>query len=142
MTMKKNELMLGDWVLYDMNYGNEDISARPNYQPTFIQNGDDIDFAEDMNCIGDERVYLPMPLTKEIMEINGFKCGIFPAWHTNIIDDNKSLSAMYHEGSETIFIAIKEPNFKLENACILYVHELQHLLRLCRIEKQIEVYKS
>lgn len=139
--MKKNELMLGDWVLYDMNYGNEDVCARPNYQPTFIQNGDDIDFAEEMNCIGDERVYLPMSLTKEIMEINGFKCGIFPAWFKNKVRENFTLSATYHEGSNTVFVSIDEPNFKLESACLLYVHELQHLLRLCRYDKQIEVFK-
>ena len=44
--MKANELMIGDWVLKDMNYSEEDpMYTRPDYQPYQIQNGEDIDLA-------------------------------------------------------------------------------------------------
>lgn len=131
--MKANELMIGDWIADKqgnrMRVVNILSEAIEDYYYGIETDKGFVDF-EDAQ---------PIPLTAEILEKNGFKCGIFPAWHINIIDDYRSLSAKYHEGSKTIFIAIKEPNFNLENACILYVHELQHVLKDCRIKKEIEL---
>jgi hypothetical protein len=119
--MKANELMIGDWVkckdpkceghqidLIDL--GNEEVGL-----------DGEIDNFEDI-C--------PIPITQEILEKNGFVFnhdifdGIYPM--VNIIYCDYKLLAddgKYINGGET-------NNIK-------YVHELQHALKLCGIEKEI-----
>ena len=130
--LRTTDLMVGDWVLYDMNYGNEDISVRPNYQPSFIQNGDDINFCAETNSIGDESVYLPMPLSGDILNANfpDVSDGVFWCW-----DDRRSA-----DGNEDWFEVRIEKGDDEARVCVRYVHELQHLLRLFGIEKKINVY--
>ena len=119
-------------MLYDMNYGNEDISVRPNYQPSFIQNGDDINFCAETNSIGDESVYLPMPLSGDLLNTNfpDVSDGVFWCW-----DDRKSA-----DGNEDWFEVRIEKGDDEARVSIRYVHELQHLLRLFGIEKKVNVY--
>ena len=74
----------------------------------------------------------PIPLTPEILEKNGFKdMGFFGKLEIGpwrLICDSGNL-AVLHEGREEEYI----------NIPISYVHELQHALRLCGIEKEIEI---
>lgn len=66
-------LMIGDWVLKDMNYSEEDpMCTKLDYRPYQITSGEDIDIAIESNCIGDGSIYLPIPLTPEIIEKIGF----------------------------------------------------------------------
>jgi len=72
--LEAKDLMVGDWVLKDMNYQEEDpMYTKTDYQPYQILSGEDIDIAYESNCLGDAGVYLPIPLTKEILEKNGFE---------------------------------------------------------------------
>lgn len=72
--------------------------------------------------------YNPFPLTPEILEKNGFAvesrdCHGEPLQYCELVDG--------------LWIDISGENFfegKLE-----YVHQLQHALRLCEIEKEIEL---
>lgn len=132
--------MLGDIVYADKNYDAlpEDEKA-PNYLPTVIRNGSDIDFADETNCIGDAGVYIPIPMSSEILDKNGFKYAEFPRFAVNEITEKTNVMFSNHSGSNTIFIGISKPNFNLTSACILYVHELQHLFRDAHIDKEITV---
>ena len=77
----------------------------------------------------------PIPLTAEILEKNGFKkqddgCYIITLEEENLI------GVQPFENVNWIFGANVFPNI-IEHLNILYVHELQHTLRLCGIEKEI-----
>lgn len=122
--MKANELMIGDWV----DFGS---FMRQVIQPDYYQdvNGD---------CVLDGTQ--PIPLTAEILEKNGFvKSRIDKGWLqwnqkqgglVDIFIDNKGISGM---PTAVTF------GHNVVNMHIQYVHELQHALRLCGIEKTIEI---
>jgi hypothetical protein len=139
--MKANELMIGDWVKFpggtidkivDLPYvPGMGICARfaigSSLSPSLPFSVDKIE---------------PIPITPEILEKNGFvnKKGRFMQkgnfddpplilWH--LIDDKilghpKSQLEIHH-GKESMHVSL---------VCI-YVHELQHALRLCKINKEI-----
>lgn len=127
--MKPTELMIGDWVLKDMNYSEDDpMYTRPDYQPYQIQDGEDIDLACETNCIGDTSVYQPIPLTEELLTRN------FPdpseiVWFP--LDEYNGFFNIYWEHP-----SFGEGEVRLN---IQYVHQLQHVLRLCGIEKKVEL---
>ena len=149
--MKANELMIGDWVLLDMNWAEDDpMYARLNYQPYQIKRGEDFDLAEETNCIGDADAYQPIPLTKEILEKNGFELreGCTTAW--DWLDGEKSVHISGDHTcpiGQTVTIytpggcagAAFSSHRTLSDHKIRGVHELQHALRLCGIEKEIEL---
>ena len=129
--MKATDLMLGDWVLMDMNFSEENpIYTQPDYRHYQIKNGEDINLACETNCLGDADVYLPIPLTPEILEKNGFEeydgAYIYYTAHYDVCI----------EWCGTI-LKIGCDNGNIELADIQYVHELQHALKLCDVEKEI-----
>lgn len=70
----------------------------------------------------------PIPLTPEILEKNGFRLEKF---------SGETMSGMWWESPEFVIRedmrdSIGKNNFKFE-----YVHELQHALKLCGINKEI-----
>lgn len=83
------------------------------------------------------RIVKPIPLTSKILEKNGFKYDEFPKFAVNEISEKTKVSFTYHSGSKTIFVVINESNFNLTSSCVLYVHELQNILRDARIDKEI-----
>lgn len=144
--MKANELMIGDLVirngvpeepmlLYDMN-----VLANVVY---LDQDGRGV--AEKFKNIK------PIPLTPEILEKNGFTkydvghnvCG----W--TILDDDHLHSSIPFTLTDNDFDTEqgeykwgpveddREESFVREIGRINYVHELQHALKLCKIEKEI-----
>lgn len=135
--MKANELMIGDWVYYNPNVFIED-----EYEPTKpikitkITSGEDIDLAI-------EGCYSPIPLTAEILEKNGF---------VNNDGDFRFFKAdeeSYYFGFESVhyYFVTHFCNVTKEfsqggmqnqsKGIFTYVHQLQHALRLCGIEKEI-----
>ena len=145
--MKANELMIGDWVLLDMNWAEDDqMYARLNYQPYQIERGEDIDLAQETNCIGDADAYQPIPLTTEILSKNGFEAE--KAYYGFVYfydDDDNSLRIVFHPKESNYtrgaysYIHIDCGCVTIDELPIQYVHELQHALRLCGIEKEIEL---
>ena len=108
--MKANELMIGDWV----NFG------------SFVRQVIQSDYYQDVNgdCVLDG--VKPVPLTAELLKKNGFVvepeyCFGEPLQYCEIVDG----SWIYISGENYV-------EGKLE-----YVHELQHALKLCGIEKEI-----
>lgn len=126
--MKANELMIGDWVIvHHPTMPAERIQISADWIKTIerINNGL---IKEDSPLF---RIVEPIPLTGEILEKNGFtRFGtnyILKGGHFGL--DNPSNPSNYLD-NYWLRISIKAVHIE-------YVHELQHALRLCGIEKEI-----
>lgn len=135
--MKTNELMIGDWVFNA--YHGENIQITPydffthghfedgKYIPTGVtpSNGWDLE---------------PIPITPEILEKNGF------------VQNPRSKSRRPHQiCTDSVYISWWSGRLNIlfkpfighstnhVNVDGKYVHELQHALRICGIEKEIEL---
>lgn len=146
--MKAKELMIGDWVRIDepdkyagatgqiqsLMYHREDDAS---YFNVFIQGK--FGYVSRDVCSDDIR---PIPLTTEILEKNGFE---------NIGDDIFQLEEKpfwfwvdffrhtYGCEYDTSTYEHEDDEHRLKLYGIPSAHELQHALRLCGIEKEIEL---
>lgn len=129
--MKANELMIGDWVL----------DGKKPAQIAGIMCDDLFETTLSLG-VGGESIS-PIPLTAEILEKNGFRKDLM-YFYLNI-DDEKLLEFYTHEKrlrlwfdgvDEWVKATIKDLLFQCQ---CKYVHQLQHALRLCGIEKEIEL---
>lgn len=134
--MKADELMIGDWVLYDKQpYKVRELGI-------YGTNRDGSDYPA--ICVGkpngfglilERKKIKPIPLTKEILEKNGWSQDIY----SNESYDNEDIECLslwvgedgknawwWHAGFELVIP-------------LNYVHELQHALKLCKIEQEIEL---
>ena len=145
--MQANELMTGDWVLIKRT-----PSCEYPYKICSINNYSILgeDYADWIEVEAGEEINLedikPIPLTAEILEKNGWKKEFdkkpymtfyhledekyWLMWciseHTlDIQRQNKTLLDQYNLCAERVVIACN------------YVHQLQHALRLCGIDKEI-----
>jgi hypothetical protein len=124
--MKANELMLGDWVL-DTRTKNP-LRVNP--------------FMAEMEVPEWE----PIPLTPEILEKNGFE-SMRVSWGTyELVGVNKRVEM--HNDNDWILgtgntwcthIKTSDEEYMIAHCELTYVHELQHILRLCKIDKEIVV---
>ena len=123
--MEAKDLMFGDWVLIE-----GDSTPRMIFGVNAIMTDIVIiPFPEDCCYRKIECSKLnPIPLTKEILEENGFKCDA----HPNYICDSYFIDGMN-------LLDFRAGYFKYSNITIEYVHQLQQLLRLCNIKKEIEL---
>lgn len=122
--MEARELQIGDWVVYD-----GDVEYVNPIQVEGMDIATDMLITSDRDNVGFKGVQ-PIPLTKEILWEN------FPDTLGNVYwswDDEKS-----NEEENWYEFSISSKNVKV-NMTIRYVHELQHALRLCGIEKEIEL---
>lgn len=126
--MKANELMIGDWV----QPCSRSYPVQVESLPVDTINGD-------MGAAFD-----PIPLTPEILEKNGFiikhpeseKRTYWRDCAGQIVGHkNRGLMLMEIHGNPKKF-GYFIPYFK---GHLYYVHELQHALRLCGIDKEIEL---
>ena len=153
--MKANELMIGDWVWYN----NQPHQIRQ--LGIFGENRDGDDYPA--VCVGkpngvglilERNEIEPIPLTPEILEKNGWYHAKFDGSYGRKamridgyyqdelpkgVDNALSFAQwsidekfMYH--MLEIFMWVGSIHLKIE-----YVHELQHALRSCGIEKEIEL---
>lgn len=154
--MKATELMIGDWV-----YGCTDPYSPDEEQKKFPVKVIRIDIDGDIYTMGkspsdDPYDYEwwniePIPLTPEILEKNGFKYdgsgqrsmmlmtphGVSGTrWNIYVGLKHKTIDVFSAPPVE------KSPGWRKHNkvyleVCGCYVHELQHALRLCGIDKEI-----
>lgn len=108
-----------------------------------------------VDAIGDTEVYVyekergdwqigyvhikPIPLTAEILEKNGFEECIWggkKSWRRRYLVHNEVLICI--DGRDGGFKHFGYQGYNSE-ICITYVHELQHCLKLCNIQKNIEI---
>ena len=144
--MKANELMIGDWVgieYYATGVAIDGVikaekKARPckvvSIIDDYLVTVDRLD-GKVRDCLVTDLI--PIPLTVDILNKNGFKYDEFPKFAVNEITEKTKVTFSYHSGSRAVFMGISESNFNLTSALVLYVYELQHLLRLVKYEKEI-----
>lgn len=112
--MDSKSLMIGDWVLI----GNNHIRI------TSLQEGKDYVEAQ------------PIPLTAEILEKNGFVEEAY-GWR-KLNAANWCININIFNGKERYALCVLGTNAQV-TLHGYYVHELQHALRLCGIDKTIEL---
>ena len=140
--MKANELMIDDWVY------NKNIAKPMQVYPMMLSQM----FRQTPDATTEDYNIFPIPLTPEILEKNGFEksySSILTAdgykkllvyKYKNIkqaqsIRHNLIKVCVSLDGSKyDVEFGISSHIFDLE-----YVHEFQHALRLCGIEKEIEL---
>jgi hypothetical protein len=136
--MKATELMIGDYVKYQEHiYIVEEISAQGWVHLIYP------DIRIRVNITSDYIMHLlePIPLTKEILEKNGFTqcvtapCGYYKAPNYDMFDILFHVSEDAYEDTwhTEVFTDHNDNNFVLYNLC--YVHELQHILRVCNLNE-------
>ena len=138
--MKANELMIGDWVL-DKAVSDKPVQIEQiNEQNVHYKRGNGYMSA------GVELLE-PVPLTAEILEQNGFVTKDKPDNWTGY------RSYKYSEGSTGIVFRLYHDTgkYKWSGKCEIslnalpywirfeYLHELQHILKSCGIDKEIKI---
>lgn len=144
--MKAKELMIGDWVMV-YREGVADCGQYFEWQEVghVIGLGDKIitvQYSDEEETETEEDVK-PIQITPEILEKNGFKGEMYA-----FLDISPSLYLEYYYHEHRLrewWTGIDEWNNDAEVKEIVfkcqchYIHELQHALRLCGIEKEIEL---
>lgn len=117
--MKANELMISNWVA--QKHGGLLLKVSEVRPPYIIADGEDGQFHED--------TLEPIPITPEVLEKNDWEER--PTGYVFYTDGKRyDNSLWYIFGSNTFVVNTAEFQIK-------YVHELQHALRLCGIDKEI-----
>ena len=127
--MNANELMIGDWV----HYRGTNIRVTSLYDKG---GSNEIGWGDKESTWVNGRTVEPIPLTSEILERNGFR------YHAPERGMYGVTSASYYdcEGSPHIFCDGDPFAVWFESGVdIRYVHQLQHVLRLCGVEKEIKL---
>jgi len=132
--MKANELMVGDWVL---------INGTPRKIQAVNGIDDEIMADDELYTLAEDRYHSEdkvdgVPLTPEILEKNEFdflrndnKDSVWNGWW--IYEGLELATAcLDKKGNWPCFINIYDSNITCE-----YVHQLQHALKLCKIEKEV-----
>ena len=145
--MEAKDLMIGDWFnfLIDIEGGDTEYDPKNEiYQPMQVDNIEFGDATSEEGVPNDARQLQPIPLTTEILGKN-FKS-------TELPDD--PYGAYFFGGDDKIKIYIREHTDGLWKVDVdeieiggirswcMYVsnvHELQHAIRLCKINKEIEL---
>ena len=142
--MQANELMTGDWVLIKRT-----PSCEYPYKICSINNYSILgeDYADWIEVEAGEEINLedikPIPLTAEILEKIGFHHHLiaergFTREEWTLSDDYYDI--VVSEWSDSIWVfryECTEMNTPHEQRVFGYVHELQHALRECGIDKEI-----
>ena len=136
--MKANELMIGDYImLYDDIYIIEEISSN-GWAHIIYNDGSKCRVPLSTDYILGELT--PVPLTPEILEKNGFDVSDKEVMQYHFDEDGEK----YHFSLRQMYEKDGKPHgysFYAFNVLTLldYVHELQHALKLCDINKEIEL---
>lgn len=116
------DLMLGDWI--KMNNGYAKVTAIDTHKIYFLDKlGTGIAYCAE-----------PIPLTAEILEKNGFESYSHESnliWGIKTAEGHWVLAYMDYYWSFTMDCTI------YRRIKIQYVHELQHTLKICNIDKEI-----
>lgn len=144
--MKANELMIGDWVLTLEPTHKEKVYA----QIWAIEEGQTCILVKKDNCnwFVDIEWIEPISLTTEILKKNGFtyyesngSFGLLTTMSYGNWDVDVVLFNVIHEyRNNQLHIATLDDSITLLHLMECnHVHEFQHALSLCKIEKEIEL---
>ena len=143
--MKATDLMIGDWVYAKVQVddtGTEPVFERTPKMVTDLTNSINGIYVEGTSQFAGAEIE-PVPLTPEILEKNGFKKNEYGDFYLDIVAGYVGITVEEIPLSNKLF-------FEIEYACLgetyhphtinvqlNYVHELQHALLLCGIDKEI-----
>ena len=137
--MNINELMLGDFVRVHDKETEDDFIGRIYYlEAGYAEIGvsrchHSVGYPYPVDCIE------PIPLTPEILEKNGWKHKYYGIYRQTIGETitidifPEGCSVEDDRGSQNLY------RLRYHLPALKFVHELQHALRLCGIEKEIEL---
>lgn len=138
--MKANELMIGDWLKH-YNGTPMQVTKITTIHFACAKNGG-------ANCWEYNNKFEPIPITPEILEKNGFIDTSFEAnlKYKYFIHTNEYQLGYYTKtNSFNVYKRGIDPFYTKDVFCcgfqniVKYVHELQHALKLCGIDKEIVV---
>ena len=124
--MKANELMIGDWVY--------DTILKCNTQVEMLSlSGIRGDCNEN---IWNEKTFEPIPLTAEILEKNGWK---WNQYNTSLVLVVGTIHVGWGFYPNCIGVSdwAENGDSQITSLRCEFVHELQHILKDCRIDKEI-----
>ena len=140
--MKANELMVRDWVCLPS------IMSDDKYPVQVLEIQDD---CIKYYCGGKKMMvrfkYIePVPITLEILEKNGFKPYI-PEGHLETVyacqDVSKAVAnelyALWPYQDGSFYLLLRVNGKDMVRMDVHYIHQLQHALGLCEIDKNIEL---
>ena len=133
--MKANELMIGDWVLDGNHIAQVVLLTCYGIIGTTFNESSNIEVVE------------PILLTPEILEKNGFVANkhVYPYPYYEYINEKDKLKVgfAFPQGNRTSYkdpwVYVDSENVFIEHLPCIFVHQLQHALRLCGIDKTIEL---
>lgn len=131
--MKANELMIGDWVLDGNHIAQVVLLTCDGIIGTTLNESSNIEVVE------------PIPLTPEILEKNGFVANKhvypYPYYEYEVKEIKLKIGFAFPQGDKTSYkepwVYIDSERVFVEHLPCMFVHQLQHALRLCGIEKEI-----
>ena len=124
--MKVKDLSIGDWVnVFNVPKQIEGIRIFKNGDEIVYYDGDNGNFIKSVT---------PIPLTKEILQKNGFDGDVY-LW--NNIGDEKTLEYYPFEHRLSLWYGEGKSQEILFKYHCFSVHELQHALKLWGIKKEI-----
>ena len=141
--MKANELMIGDWIGLDCaipHFEDKEVRIEQGIMPCQVVKFDDYQVVvkrpdKQFQVVLYDAIS-PIPLTNEILEENVFDKKI----HYGIFDDYYDFELWeYSDGIWNTTYHNCEVSLPDEQVFISFVHELQHFLTHCGIEKEIEL---
>lgn len=130
--MTATNLMCGDWVMFE-KISFQETPEYLNGQVSKIDSELDVIYIKGKSCCYLEQQIKPIPLTQEILEKNGFvrveksEFNQFGSWNL------EKYACSVRELRTTLFDTIICGYPRV----IQYVHELQHVLKFCKIDKEI-----
>ena len=140
--MKISELMIGDYVIRK-NVPNEILMvvAIDSIKGIVYLDLDGLGITEKIENIE------PIPPTPEILEKNGFVANkhVYPYPYYEYInkEDKLKIGFAFPQGNRTSYkepwVYIDSERVFVEHLPCIYVHEFQHALTLCKIDKEIKV---
>ena len=137
--MKANELMIGDWVYNTHNKKAERVAE-------IRENGVMLDY----NDIYPYDEIEPIPIGADLLTSNGFKTHDATVYPIKGVLAIKPVECIYKDdwgyillravGNEWNFLQVwYEKSAPTNCLMVAYVHELQHALKHCKVEKPIEL---
>ena len=139
--LKVTDLMVGDWVIC---YHPSRLKSFEKVSVGLLHTMQEQEYGHVKEDSPLFRIVEPIPITPEILEKNGFERDEFipQEKYYNGIDNRVIVhnDKEYMNSVNEWHVHIDSEDYcTIANCELTYVHELQHILRLCKIKKEIVV---
>ena len=142
--IKVTDLMIGDWIIF---HDSSNVSIKCTVRSIDKDSNLIVEWMDDGDVYSElTHDISPVPLTPEILEKNGFKPYI-PEGHLETVyacqDVSKAVAdelyALWPHQDGSFYLLLRVDGKDMVRMDVHYIHQLQHALRLCEIEKEIEL---